>query len=551
MGEVCLSKPSETGATSWRFGAVSLSTWTLLLMLLVLSATLGATGGSFGYSLDDPYIHLAMAEEILAGGYGVNASEPAAASSSIVFPFLVAGLLALGAGDLAPLLVAWLSTLVSVWLATAVFQSAGVPGPMRLRERSFIIPAVFVLVANLAGLAFTGMEHSLHLAMTLAALLGVVRFGRAGKVDAWWIVVLCLQPLVRYEGLGVAAAGALVLLLRGRFGLAALVAASSGAIVLAFAAWLMSLGLPPLPSSVMVKGSDVAGADGIAGKTAALIDNFSQNISEQSGFVFLVLALMFAFAAAGRIELQRRGDAESRAPDGVALTAAFMAVILFGHLLAGRFGWAQRYEAYAFVTALAALPAVFQERAARTLAGRDGPVLALGLIVLLLAFAPNVRATLESPEGSRNIFLQQRQMQRLAVEHVRAPVAVNDLGWVSYQNPSYVLDLWGLGSERARKARAMRQGPGWMEELASEHGVRLIMIYDAWLEEHPAEWVRLGSLTFRGKLVTPAHRDVAIYAADPAHVPELNGAIREWASTLPERAHFSPDVHENPGYGPE
>ena len=39
--------------------------------------------GVFEYPLDDVYIHLAIASEIMRGGYGVNAGEPASAASSI------------------------------------------------------------------------------------------------------------------------------------------------------------------------------------------------------------------------------------------------------------------------------------------------------------------------------------------------------------------------------------------------------------------------------------------------------------------------------------
>lgn len=521
----------------------------------MFAATVAATGGTFGYSLDDPYIHLAMAEEILAGGYGVNGGEAAAASSSIIYPFLIAGLLVLGGGDLAPLIVTVLSTLAATLLAVRTFAEAGLPAPSGWRSRAFVVPALFVLVANLVGLAFTGMEHSLHLALTLAALFGVVRLTRRGKADVWWLAVLVCQPLVRFEGLGVTAAGALVLAIRGRFALAAIVAGAGGAIVLAFAGWLTSMGLPPLPSSVMVKGSDVAGADGVLGKAGAFIDNFTQNVSEQSGFVFLVLAIMFGLAARSAIKGQaprhpeRLAGEPDAAPGNRWQIALFVAVILVGHLFAGRFGWAQRYEAYAFLTALVALPVVFSLRARAVLAGRDGPAFTLAMLILLLAFAPNVRATLESPEGSRNIALQQKQMHRLAVDHVRAPVAVNDLGWVSYRNSEYVLDLWGLGSERARKARSEGQGPQWMADLASQHGVKLVMIYDAWLPEHPEGWVRLGFLTFRGKLVTAAEREVAFYATSTEVVPELNEAIREWSKSLSQRAKFFPDAHENPSYG--
>lgn len=39
---------------------------------LMLYFMLGRTDGLLVYSLDDPYIHLAVAEEILKGDYGIN-----------------------------------------------------------------------------------------------------------------------------------------------------------------------------------------------------------------------------------------------------------------------------------------------------------------------------------------------------------------------------------------------------------------------------------------------------------------------------------------------
>ena len=46
--------------------------------------------GMFVYTLDDPYIHLSLAENIINGHYGVNANEYSAPSSSILWPFIIA-----------------------------------------------------------------------------------------------------------------------------------------------------------------------------------------------------------------------------------------------------------------------------------------------------------------------------------------------------------------------------------------------------------------------------------------------------------------------------
>src|SRR5262245_54827593 len=69
-----------------------------------LAAIRALQQGGFTYTLDDPYIHLALAENIARGHYGVNLGELSAPSSSVLWPFLLAPFARASWGDLAPLL---------------------------------------------------------------------------------------------------------------------------------------------------------------------------------------------------------------------------------------------------------------------------------------------------------------------------------------------------------------------------------------------------------------------------------------------------------------
>jgi hypothetical protein len=68
----------------------------LVLFVLFMVAILVANEGHFAYTLDAPYTHLTLAEQIRHGTYGLNAGEPAAPSSTILFPLLLVPLLGLG-----------------------------------------------------------------------------------------------------------------------------------------------------------------------------------------------------------------------------------------------------------------------------------------------------------------------------------------------------------------------------------------------------------------------------------------------------------------------
>ena len=72
----------------------------LCLAAAELVAVLFVNGGGFSYTLDDPYIHLALAENILRGHYGVNLQEFSSPSSSVLWPFLLVPLVAFSHADL-------------------------------------------------------------------------------------------------------------------------------------------------------------------------------------------------------------------------------------------------------------------------------------------------------------------------------------------------------------------------------------------------------------------------------------------------------------------
>lgn len=59
-----------------------------LLCAALLVAIWSLTGG-LGFTLDDAYIHLSLAENLAAGHYGVNPGEHASVSSSPLWPVVL------------------------------------------------------------------------------------------------------------------------------------------------------------------------------------------------------------------------------------------------------------------------------------------------------------------------------------------------------------------------------------------------------------------------------------------------------------------------------
>jgi hypothetical protein len=157
---------------------------TPLLTLFVLVGLM--TDWQFFYTLDDPYIHLALAKGISSFHYGINPAEYSAPSSSILWPFLMAPF----------------ARLQGFWLAPLVINSACLIGTLLVLQRllvsrfkvlqfsSWALASFLAFCLNIYGLVFTGMEHSLQV-----LLVAVIASALAQRRLSFWLwVSLCIAP---------------------------------------------------------------------------------------------------------------------------------------------------------------------------------------------------------------------------------------------------------------------------------------------------------------------------------------------------------------------
>jgi hypothetical protein len=327
-------------------------------------------------------------------------------------------------------------------------------------------PAALTLATNLIGLELGGIEHSVHIALTLASLLGLVRFLRRREADWWWLTCIALQPLVRFEAIAplLLEVGLLRAFRKFRHAVAVILIGIVG--VGGFGLYLHSLGLPWLPSSVLIK-SQVASAgmnisDGVpAGFLVTLVRNLANNLDVYGGpqIVAMVAALLGIF-------MRLRNPIYCFRSDPVKATVAvFAASVSLAHLTGGMLGAYYRYEVYVMMLDLFALGLVYREALNGWLrtATIQGHIIAA--VMLLFIFSGYARSTLTMPAAGASVYDQSYQLHRFVVEFYRRPVAVNHLGLIDYRDPEYVLDLSGKGSEPARRAIATRQPGDWINRL--------------------------------------------------------------------------------------
>ncbi len=509
---------TAAGDTPWRLALVAMAAVGLAFLALQI-ASVNIAGGVFEYPHDDPYIHLAMAEQIANGGYGVNRGETAAAASSPLFPVLLTPFAGQPAQRYLPL----------VWNIAGLLAAAALWGRILWRAGygasgwGLALAALGPLALNMVGLAHTGMEHMLHTAASLAIVLGLLRFFDEKTVPAALILGILLAPLLRFEGAALAILAALAVVASGR------ARAGLGLLALAvlplalFCAFLVSLGLDPLPSSVRAKlaGGPTEGL-GAAGYVLVKLGAALSERREQILAVLVVLCAVFALIPALRHSPRWR-----------------LLPVLGGagaaHLLFGRFGWIDRYEIYILVAVSAGLLAVVGGLRTRPLAA---------LVLVPMAMAGTLYLPLVAnlyPSAARAVHVQQAQMARFAKEHLKQPVAVNDLGYVAWANPNYVLDIWGLANADALRLR-LDEGaePGWIGRLAAEAEVPFAMVYDLWFhDELGPDWRLLGQLSTEVPAPYLGGRVVNFFLTDPRADPApYLAALESWRAGLPQGAGF-------------
>jgi len=292
----------------------------------------------------------------------------------------------------------------------------------------------------------------------------------------------------------------------------------------AFSTFLTRLGLGFLPTPVLAKAPLFSPGEPVPGLLAGL----RTALRDPSG-VLLALAGVWMLSIA----------LTSNRPQAERSLAGCMALAVGLHAFAGRYGGYHRYELYMVVAVLLTL--LYLERRAISDAIVNRPVLRVVAIAGLLCVVLSSRylfGLTTIPPAANNIYEQQYQMHRFAADFERAPIAVNDLGYVSFGNRNYVLDLEGLGSPGFRSQPPGTRWSEWLERAAKGHGIQAAMIYDKFYEDLPRAWRKVGELHLSRPRITPALERVSFYATSEVAYSRVRERADAFRRTLPPNVRF-------------
>ena len=486
--------------------------WGVLAGVLAfqLGSILFLNHGIFTYGLDDAYISLRMAENISHGNYGINAGEYSSPASSILWPFLLAPFSFMPFFIYVPLILNTAFSFGTVWL---FYRGCALVYPKELQTHSTafsLIISGFVLGFNLVGLTLMGMEHSLQVLLSAAVAYGLINEMKHKSLPQWFWLVLVLGPMVRYENLALTGCVGLYLLFRGYWrqvicaGIAVILALGS------FSFFLVNLGLPALPLSVLTK----------LALRSPDIPVVLSNIQRVDAGAFLFLIGLCAYLWRKPLALCVLGT-------------------LLAHMFYGSIGWI-RYDSYVIAFAVPILFALYSRQMVNFL--KETPVILRNCRIMIaiscIFFVYFDDSLFRAPLAARDTHLMQHQIHRFINEFYKSPAAVNDIGYPSFGSDFYILDYAGLASRESAqiitgKAPAYK---GWMDATADKRDICLAVVYMSWFKEYiPAEWRPVAVLKVSENIRTlaQADREFTFFATKERCAPELKELLAKFKATLP------------------
>lgn len=498
----------------------------LSLIVVELISILVLNNGKLTYTLDDAYIHLTLAENILSGHYGVNISEFSAPSSSIIWPFLIAPL------SMFEYSLLILNTIAAIFTVLYFFKILNLSfKDYDIKHKKTIISALLlmlIIITNLTGLVYTGMEHSLQVFLVVLIGYGIIYEIEKGSVKIWLILAIIFAPLIRFENFSVSTA-AIGYLFINKYYKQGLISFLLLSLCLGgFSLFLIQLGLDPFPTSVVAKSSVVA----TGGKFYSIALNIYTNLKSLPGIILLLGTFTFL------IFLKLNKNFNKKVFAFISMGAISM------HFVAGRFGWYNRYEIYILSFSIISFLYLYSQNIVAWINNRFQNnnvvkfIAASGIITTIFGFN-YILGLFTIPVASNNIYQQHYQMHRFIQEYYKKPVAVNDLGYVSYNNNNYVLDLYGLASKDALNYRSENnQDDNWMVTLSEKYNVEFAMIYSDWFAHIPEHWIKIGELKISRKKITPAKSTVDFYVMNKGVYQDIMGQLKYYVKTLPEDVLF-------------
>jgi hypothetical protein len=511
---------------------------TIGVSLAYLIRILVYTDGHLVYVIDDPGIHLAIARNLVEHGtWGVSPGVFESASSSPAWTLLLAGVLGVASplGSVAPLVG---NLAGAVWILWIFATRQHFPVLAKGNWGSWAFVLVLPLCGLfLAGLAYTGMEHTLHAAVSLQAvvLLALMIDGSASRRQrVAYFALLFAASALRFETMFLAIGCGAALLFATSQRMGGPETAARWPIrrrIVDIVGTALAAGIPVLVVGVVDKAFDrrffpnSIVAKTSLGKDQAIIPTWDRYLTQFNTDALLAALVLLAIVYVAFVWSGLRGRNA-----GLAIAFAVAAVL---HIAFASIGWYERYQAYLVIIGIFLLLRVATEV---VLPRWREALLVCATLAMIVLSLDRLSVLSTTPLAASNTYRQQYQIGRFMDRYYEdRPIAVQDLGYISFLHDGPVVDLNGLGSHEVidlvREHKFDKQA---MQDLIEREDVEAIALYaDAYAFRLPSNWIPVGEWSLGQKKVSPLYSTVTFYAPSERLAQRLDRNLRAFRSQLP------------------
>lgn len=524
--------------------------WVLPLALLALLLPIALleiwilhnTGGIFCYGADDPFIHLAIAKNLAFHGvWGTTPDQFVSASSSVLYPILIAGVMKLtGPASTIPFFICLVSAILTLFVVQKWLKKEGLNADGQL-----LVLLALIFFTPLPIMVMVGMEHILQLLLCFLfitsfseVLAAPASSGNTRRTLPWKAFLYgALMVACRYECAIFVVMTTCILLYQRRIKLAFWLVFFALMPILLFGIYSISHGSLFFPNSVLLKSkAPRLTFDG-------LFDFFTSQLYQR--LVTVTGAHIYNTASVQRLMVMLPlmyflFSKQVRQQPAYRYIILLLTGGLLAHLAFATIDRTSRYEAYLvglsafFVTFLVVKfgREIWQSWSA-TLKWVSS------FIAFILVFPLVFRAGgafFDIEQASVNIFDQQYQMGSFFHRYYNNDgIALNDIGAVSYLTEGKKLDLVGLASNDVAKSRLnMSYTPQVLSKAADRDNVKVAVIFNIWFPpEFYRNWAPVGAWTIPNNIIC-LDNTVTFYAVDTAFRQDLKNKLHQYESSLPK-----------------
>jgi len=481
--------------------------------------SLKKTGGHFCYPLDDTFIHMAVAKNlVLHGNWGITPNGFVSTSSSPLYTIVLSLFFKIFTVNiLMPFVISCLGTLLMLLAMQSELN--------RYSSLTVLNKSICILVSLLAGaipaLTLLGMEHTLQIAFTLFFVHSVATvLTDHDKTNVWQAAMwAALMTATRYENASFVIASFALLTWQKRFVQAVAIATAGALPLLVFALYSKMHGGDYIPNSILIKGNQnfkyfLNGGTSLLQATASI-----------SGILFVAMIIAF-----------RKLQAKKFDRDCWILCMLIIAGLM--HSVFASFGWFYRYEAYLIVLgSFHLLKMALQWWEVNGWGGIKRQIIPIGMLAIIFYSLPvrGLNSFRNSIRAIYNIYEQQYQMGLFLKEHYKGQtVAANDVGAISYMADLNTIDLWGLGNNEVAIARKHNYWTNdFLRKLVKDNHTRVAVIYDSWFDKDlPAQWVKVATWEMPYNYICGDIK-VTFYGTTATEADLLKTNLAAFASQLP------------------